>query len=187
MRLYEGMFLFDNAFAHEWSAVDAEVRRLAQRIEAELLVCLKYDERRLAYEISGRKRGTYVLTYFKVNPERIRDIERDVQLSESILRAMFVRADSVTDEQIAELAARPPEQPLSPGGGERERRGEDGGGRWGDRGPRGDDGGGRWSDRGPRGRDSEGGGGRYGDRGPRPRTDDSASDGADGGDASDSD
>ena len=114
MKRYEGMFLFDNTAVHEWSDMEAEVRRLFERIGAEPLVCLKFDERKLAYEIKSRKRGTYVLTYFDADPERMPDLERDARLSEVILRALVLRADKLSEERLAELKAHAPDQPLQP-------------------------------------------------------------------------
>jgi small subunit ribosomal protein S6 len=125
LRRYEGMFLFDNTNVRHWPEVEAEVRRLCDRIQANLQVCLKFDERKLAYEIKGRKRGTYVLTYFEAEPNRIADLERDARLSELILRTLVIRADHISDARLAELQALPPEQPLQPSSGEG-RRGEGG-------------------------------------------------------------
>ncbi|MCA9245003.1 MAG: 30S ribosomal protein S6 [Phycisphaerales bacterium] len=124
MRRYEGMFLFDNAVAHEWQPVDAEVRRLMERIGADLEVCLKFDERKLAYEINGRKRGTYVLTYFKAEPEKIDALEHDTHLSEPVLRALFLRTD-IADDKVEELKKHPVETPLQPVSDRREGRGRD--------------------------------------------------------------
>lgn len=114
MKRYEGMFLFDNTALHEWSDVEAEVRRLFERIHAEPLVCVKFDERKLAYEIKGRKRGTYVLTYFDADPQSITDLERDARLSELILRTMVLRTDKLSEERLAELKTHTPDQPLQP-------------------------------------------------------------------------
>jgi ribosomal protein S6 len=111
---YECMFLFDNTVAHEWSAVQQEVQRLFERIGASMLACVKFDERKLAYEIRGRKRGTYVLTYVDAPGERIGEFERDAQLSESVLRVLILRTDGPTPERLAELAAWPVDKPLSP-------------------------------------------------------------------------
>lgn len=137
MRRYEGMFLFDNNAAHEWPAVETEVKRLCDRIEANLQVCLKFDERKLAYEVDGHKRGTYVLTYFDAPPERIDELERDARLSESVLRLLVLRAEKMTDEQLAPLKEHPADTSLSPASegrrGERDgRRGD----RWRSDGPR---------------------------------------------------
>lgn len=114
MKTYEGMFLFDPTTATDWSNVEAEIDRIMKRADAELLVSKKWDERRLAYEIKGRNRGCYVLTYFKAPPDKITGIERDVQLSEHVLRCLVLRADHVTEEKMnedspAESMARPPE------------------------------------------------------------------------------
>jgi small subunit ribosomal protein S6 len=108
------MFLFDNTSVHQWTEMETEVRRLCDRIGANLEVCLKFDERKLAYEIKGRKRGTYVLTYFEADPDRITDLERDARLSEILLRTLVLRADHLTEARLAELKEHPAEQPLQP-------------------------------------------------------------------------
>ncbi|MBN1490991.1 MAG: 30S ribosomal protein S6 [Phycisphaerae bacterium] len=109
MKAYEGMFLFDPAAAVEWSNVEAEVNRLLGRASAELIACKRWDERRLAYEIRGRKRGFYVLTYFRAPTDRIAALERDVQLSEQILRCLIIRVDHMTDEEMKEAVNKTPE------------------------------------------------------------------------------
>ncbi|MEP0846571.1 MAG: 30S ribosomal protein S6 [Phycisphaerae bacterium] len=112
--MYEGLFLFDNGAAKDWAAMSGEVKRLLDRIEAELHVCVKFDERRLAYEIRGRKRGTYVLTFFFADPARITELERDAALSEMLLRTIFLRNPKIDPAKLAELKNWPAEQPLHP-------------------------------------------------------------------------
>lgn len=107
MNTYEAMFLFDPAAAGDWERTEAEVKRLMERATAELLYCRKWDERRLAYEIDKRKRGIYVLTYFNAPPEKIVDMERDVQLSEMILRVLVLRADDVDIEALNAMESVP--------------------------------------------------------------------------------
>ncbi len=127
MRRYEGMFLFDNGAVHEWAGMEAEVRRLCDRVGANLLACVKFDERKLAYEIKGRKRGTYVLAYFDAPPTRITEMERDATLSEVLLRSIFVSEPLLPDARLAELKAWPAEQPLQPASqhdGRRDDRGD---------------------------------------------------------------
>ncbi len=125
MKRYEAMFLFDTAAMRDWAAIDAEVRRLCDRIGAELLVCVKFDERKLAYEIRHRKRGTYVLAYIDAPPERIGDLERDVRLSEVIMRALVLRAEGLTEERLAQLKAHPVDTPLAPLAGDGRRHDDD--------------------------------------------------------------
>ena len=99
---YEAMLMFDPSVATDWDKIKAEVDRLMERAEAKVLVCGKWDERRLAYEIRGVKRAVYVLTYFEAEPGKIAALERDAQLSEAIIRYLVVRADHVTEEKMKE-------------------------------------------------------------------------------------
>jgi len=138
LKRYEGMFLFDSAMARDWAAIEQEVRRLCGRIGAELLVCVKFDERKLAYEIKRRKRGTYVLTYFETPSERLADLERDARLSELVLRLLVLKADQVSDERINELKAWPAETPLQPLSSDRRHDEGERFGRGGDWAPRGE-------------------------------------------------
>lgn len=100
MNQYEAMFLIDPTFGASFENCEAEIKRLMERAEAELVFCRKWDERRLAYRVNGRKRGVYVLTYFKAKPDKIASLERDVKLSEDLLRVLVLRADDITPEAM---------------------------------------------------------------------------------------
>ncbi len=100
MKTYEAMFLLD-ANNSDFESASAPVREVLERAEAEVLSIKPWDDRRLAYEIKGRKRGLYVLTYFKADPGRMYDMQHDIQLSDRLLRAMILSADHVSDEQIS--------------------------------------------------------------------------------------
>jgi len=106
LNTYEVMFLFDPAVGSDWSKVEAEVNRLMERSGAQLIMWGKWDERRLAYPIKRHKRAVYVLAYFRADPEKIADLERDARLSESILRSLVLRADHVSEEQMRESIGR---------------------------------------------------------------------------------
>ena len=100
MNTYEGMFLFpQNTISDLQSATD-HVMALLKRADAEVVSFKKWDDRRLAYEIKGNKRGIYFLTYFKARATQMPNIERDCNLSEQLLRAMVTRADHVKSEEI---------------------------------------------------------------------------------------
>jgi small subunit ribosomal protein S6 len=98
MNSYEGMFLVD--VNTDFQAAGEPVRTILSRNEAEILSMKPWDERRLACEIRGRRRGQYILTYFKAPPERVADIEHDSQLDERILRMLILRRDNLTEDVI---------------------------------------------------------------------------------------
>jgi len=100
-KLYEGMFLVDSAkAAANWDAVITTIKNILEKARADIVSIRKWDERKLAYEIKGKSRGTYILCYFKSDGEKIRGIERDVQLSEQILRVLILSAEHMTQEDI---------------------------------------------------------------------------------------
>jgi len=97
------MFLFDPTAASSWEQVEEQVKRLMERAEGEIIKMKRWDERRLTYEVEGRKRGVYVLAFFKAPTEKIAGLERDVQLSEEILRVLVLCRDHMTDEKAIEI------------------------------------------------------------------------------------
>jgi small subunit ribosomal protein S6 len=98
MHTYEGMFLLDAGKTFE--AACEPINAILERSGAEVLVAKPWDERRLAYEIKGRKRGLYVLVYFKMDPEKVTELENDAQLNDQILRMLIIRKDDLTDEEM---------------------------------------------------------------------------------------
>lgn len=99
--LYEGMFLVDSAeAAADWDAAVATIRNVLERAEAEIVSIRKWDERRLAYKINGKTRGMYILCYFRVAGTRIQEIEKNIQLSMTIWRALILNTAQQTEEDI---------------------------------------------------------------------------------------
>lgn len=96
---YEIMFLLD-AGNPDFNAASEPARVALEKNEAQILSIKPWDERRLAYEIHGRRRGLYVLAYFKAPTPRLAEIERDCMLDERILRIMIIRRDDLTEEII---------------------------------------------------------------------------------------
>lgn len=100
-KLYEAMFLVDSTIASsDWDAVETKIRNILQRAKTEIVSIRKWDERALAYEIGGQGRGAYVLSYFRSDGKRNSDIERDVQLSEHIMRVLILCTEGRDKEDI---------------------------------------------------------------------------------------
>ena len=93
-RVYEAMFLVDPADAAAWDDLSKHLAGILERHGGEIVGLTRWDERKLAYPVGGRKRGTYVLSFFGLkNGDAVALIERDCQLSEKVLRALVLRAD----------------------------------------------------------------------------------------------
>jgi ribosomal protein S6 len=93
-RVYEAMFLVDPVDAAAWDDLSKHLVEILERHGAEIIGLTRWDERKLAYPVATRKRGTYVLSFFGLkNGDAVSLIERDCQLSEKVLRALILRAD----------------------------------------------------------------------------------------------
>jgi len=100
-KLYEGMFLVDSSQAGtDWDGIIAAIRTILEKAGAEIESIRKWDDRRLAYEIKGKSRGTYILSYFRADGGRIQDIEKSVRLSEKIMRVLILSAERLRPEDI---------------------------------------------------------------------------------------
>jgi small subunit ribosomal protein S6 len=62
---YEGLFLFPQAQAGSLQGAVDHLKDILSRAQAEVIGLRKWDERRLAFEIKGNKRGVYFLVYFR--------------------------------------------------------------------------------------------------------------------------
>lgn len=101
-KLYEGLFLVDSGeAAADWKGINDVIEKTLARGDAEIVSAKKWDERRLAYDIDGKGRGTYILTYFRGDPSKIGAIEKSVQLSERIMRMLIIRTDKMSAKDMA--------------------------------------------------------------------------------------
>ena len=145
--VYECMFLLDtNKVAGDHAAAARQLQGLLERNQAEVLASRPWDERRLAYPIKGQKKGLYYLTYFRTDGKNVANIERDLQLNETVLRSLILRVDpklveamlavARDEHQVALQTVNEPQGEEPGGAGPRPERGERGDGEERRRGPR---------------------------------------------------
>src|SRR3954464_6933263 len=97
---YEAMFLFGSGAANDLDAAHKTVRGIIERHGGEIIVLKKWDERKLAYELSKQKRGVYIIAYYTAPGASVGAIERDVNLSEEVLRVLISRADHLNKTEM---------------------------------------------------------------------------------------
>jgi small subunit ribosomal protein S6 len=97
-RVYEAMFLVDSGDTAVWDDLVKHLAGLLTRSGAEIIGLTRWDERKLAYPVAKRKRGTYVLAFFLLRSggAPVAEIERDCLLSEKVLRVLILKADHFT-------------------------------------------------------------------------------------------
>jgi len=111
--VYEGLFILDSdQYARNPDEVAGQVDRFINDFEGEVLVSRLWEERKLAYPIRGHKRGTYWLAYFKLDASRVKDLNRQYQISDSVVRFLFVKVDPRLVETLVEHAKTGPIRPI---------------------------------------------------------------------------
>ena len=93
MNNYEAVLIFKTELA------DADRNALLDRFKGhieengEVVSVDDWGKRRLAYEINDLKDGYYYIVDFKSEPDHIKEFERRLRLSDSVLRYMVIRKE----------------------------------------------------------------------------------------------
>ena len=104
-KVYEGLFIFDSdLYAKGADEVSSQVASIVEQFGGEVLLSRMWDERKLAYPIEGHRRGTYWLAYFRIAPTTVKDLTRQFQLSDSILRFLIVAVPPSLVDTLVEHA-----------------------------------------------------------------------------------
>jgi ribosomal protein S6 len=100
VKLYETMLLLDNqAVRAGWRQAKAAVTEVLTKHGARVATARRFDERRLAYPIKGKRRGTYLLAYYEIEPAGTDGLRRELDLSETVLRYIQIGAESVPESE----------------------------------------------------------------------------------------
>lgn len=111
--VYEAMVIFDsNRYAKERASLAAEVEKMIQAEQGEVLVSRLWEERRLAYAIKGQRKGAYWLFYFRGPSSMLTALNRQWEIHEGILRHLVLKihphiVDAVLEHAKAGPAAAP--------------------------------------------------------------------------------
>jgi small subunit ribosomal protein S6 len=102
VKLYESMFLLDNqAVRAGWKQAKASVTDVLSKHGARVATARRFDERKLAYPIRGRRRGTYLLAYYEIDPNQIDGLRRELDLSETVLRYLQLTVEAIPEGEQA--------------------------------------------------------------------------------------
>ena len=108
MKLYEGLFLMD-ADAKPEPGPEEFLHGMLQQHGAKLVSTDRWGERKLAYEIGGKRRGLYFLIHFEAASPALFEIQRTCRLSEFVLRELFVvDEDGAAKAKLEALFGTPP-------------------------------------------------------------------------------
>lgn len=93
---------------------------MIEKLGGEMLANRLWNEQKLAYPIKGHRKGTYWLTYFRLDCEKLTEFDRQCRLNENILRSLTLVVEPrlvdvlVAHAKGARPAAPPPPPPAAP-------------------------------------------------------------------------
>lgn len=104
---YDCMLILDsNRYARDAAGIADQIKRTIETHGGQVLLSRLWEERRLAYPIAGQRKGTYWLTFFKLESRDVGKIEHDFQLNEHILRSLTLKVDDrIADDLVKHYAA----------------------------------------------------------------------------------
>ena len=100
---YEVMFIAD--VSNGEAATEATVGKFVSLIEAnaEVIDVAKWGKRRLAYPINDMSEGFYTVVTFKAEPSFPSELERLMNIDESVMRSLVLRLEYDAAEKKAKL------------------------------------------------------------------------------------
>jgi small subunit ribosomal protein S6 len=94
MRKYECMYILDPGLADEQQEpIIDRFKNLVGDNGGTVEAVDKWERRRLAYEVKGKREGVYVVMNFSGEPSTEAELGRVLGISEGILRHLIVRTD----------------------------------------------------------------------------------------------
>jgi small subunit ribosomal protein S6 len=107
--VYEGMFILDsNRYGRDPETVSNQVPTMIENLGGEILVSRLWEERRLAYPIKSHRKGTYWLCYFRLDGPKIADLRRLCEITDEVVRALFLKVDPrIVDALVAHAKSAP--------------------------------------------------------------------------------
>ena len=91
---YEVVYIIDPALGEEAIAATVEkFKALAEQHGCAGVEVEEWGKRRLAYPINFKNEGYYVLVQFTAAPEFPRELERNLQINENVMRYLVTRIE----------------------------------------------------------------------------------------------
>jgi small subunit ribosomal protein S6 len=105
LNVYENMVILDsNKYAQDPNGLAATVQNLVTRLGGEVLVSRLWNEQKLAYPIKGHRKGTYWLTYMRLDPSKLTEFNRELRINESVVRTLTLLVEPRLVDALVEHA-----------------------------------------------------------------------------------
>jgi len=98
------VILDPNKYAQNPGGLGETIPNLVGKCGGEVLVSRLWQEQKLAYPIRTHKKGTYWLTYFRLDSGKLVEFNRELRINESIVRSLTLKVEPRLVEALVEHA-----------------------------------------------------------------------------------
>ncbi len=92
MNSYESMIIFNPELKEDdLNSENDKILELIRNLGGEVLKTDIWGKRSLAYEMNKKREGYYYINYFRIDTEKITDLENSYKLNDNILRYNILR------------------------------------------------------------------------------------------------
>lgn len=110
MRTYETIFIaHPDLVEEEVRALIDKMKGIIENLNGQIIKVEEWGRKKLAYKLKKLTKGYYVLIRFLGNGEILVEIERNLRLSDGVLKYQSIRLDKKTSEEVQPAVREPPE------------------------------------------------------------------------------
>ena len=107
--VYEGLFIVNSeAYARNPEDISGQIAKTIEAMGGTVRVSRLWEERKLAYPIKNHRRGTYWLAYFRLDTDKVADLNRQFQLNGNIIRFLLTTIDPRLEDALVDNALNGP-------------------------------------------------------------------------------
>ncbi len=93
-RYYESMYIVDaNLTDEQVDSIIAKYSKVVTDQGGEMRAVGRWDKRRLAYEVMGRREGLYILMFFEAEAAVAKELDRIYRISDDVFRHLITRVE----------------------------------------------------------------------------------------------
>lgn len=109
--VYEGLFILNSdAYARNPEEVSGQIAKTIEALNGTVRVSRLWEERKLAYPIKNHRRGAYWLTYFRMDTDKLAELNRQFQLNGNVIRFLIQNLDPRLEEALVDHALNGPKR-----------------------------------------------------------------------------
>jgi len=117
MRTYETIFIVHpDLVEEEVKALIDKMKGIIENLNGQLIKVEEWGRKKLAYKLKKSTKGYYVLIRFGGNGEILVEMERNLRLSDGVLKYQSIRLDKKASEEV-HPEVQPPVEKAPEGGG----------------------------------------------------------------------